>query len=1299
MEKSILIRQKIDSKNSQLNQNQEQAENDNVFDLAQASQIIDDNEEIQINSVKELMSIFGVQMASEEKFSYNGKNYNINFNQIFMNFESPMFRFNDSNRNSIISNPNIKLNRTSEISQLTDKTSNSAQRRKQQENNQSKPDEDFYRVAQNTSERLIQSTLLPQPKNKRKVSSNTVKIHLAYLFSSPLVLWTSEENYYDVVPPIGFKEEFEGIIEGIESLGIKFRYKYQMATEQHLKECLNLKPIGLHFSGHGLVNQSTSFERDIKAFSRNKNKGDFLLFEQKNGSSINMYEENLKQILQDTYQNHKLKFVVVASCYSYCCGQIFAKSGIEHVICVDKSKAILDESAILFSRTFYTTVYSSDVSICKAFQSACKVIENVFKKAEADKFKLIIPDGHVCPDTNPIYHEMEYGEIEYFGTWPKIFKIPSRVEPFLFRNKDLFDIIRLLQQDGVKVVQIFAMPGLGKSSLIRNVTNYIAERSIYKDGILYLNVSKVENLKEIILQLITQLEYKNEDLTINQTRSIIEENESETEQVLFNILSKFKHKLLIVLDGIEIHKTQSKECAELLNKINRDYPKVQFLLSSCYFIEGIENFKVKKLNCFTPEQSYELFLQKFPYKDLFEGLKDMKQIKELEEYTFDLVNLEGKIDNYDMFENIPCEIRHTHKDICVKSYLMKHPLFLMMDGHPQSISMMAPLLVNKTLKQMFELLINSKLFVMPDSLNGQNNLIQSLEFSFSYLQGKDCKCIDIFFLIGTSYDGITEDIILEIMELSQEPILETKGRLSLLTHHSLIYLDQGDQKYKTPLFLEKYIDSKIDFDSKMQLNEMIANIYNLKINSLLGDKKHRDKEFQKSLNEFMLKNEKEILYCIDLLFKQRPNTQNSQLISQPLINKEMVACQRANHSEFTSSAKIGKLNSQSNRMSCPIRVQSSKIEQENKVERKQQSLITDINKSNIIEKDESENSQSSSSSSSSSSSDGRQINKTDSDSDSEDEKPTIDWRGQATDSEDETDDIVMINNIKPQELQKFNSHYREDQQVKVDNYITNIDEEASIIHTSIESWITSNNQEDASQSFQEQMQMLEQKKIDVQKEDKFEEIDHFNYEATLDKLKFLRRQTITKSTYNQFMNSVANPMVSISRLPRKGSETILNITTAIEEKIKDQCNAITLNSIELLMLNYLKLFALNEERKYSQLSEKIEKYLGKSQSELLHANLQMINVYSLIKNGGFIEASTLLLTLQNIFDKFNYVKGQGIIAYFRAFTLLSNKNVNLISIQSFYRHCLQEQLYSMLLNHKNPSKSSIFKKELKSQNP
>lgn len=42
------------------------------------------------------------------------------------------------------------------------------------------------------------------------------------------------------------------------------------------------------------------------------------------------------------------------------------------------------------------------------------------------------------------------------------------------------------------------MPGLGKSSLLKNVTCYLGERNIYSEGILYLDFLHVLTFKEVV---------------------------------------------------------------------------------------------------------------------------------------------------------------------------------------------------------------------------------------------------------------------------------------------------------------------------------------------------------------------------------------------------------------------------------------------------------------------------------------------------------------------------------------------------------------------------------------------------------------------------------------------------------------------------------------------------------------------------------------------------------------------------------------------------------------------------------
>jgi nucleoside-triphosphatase THEP1 len=52
------------------------------------------------------------------------------------------------------------------------------------------------------------------------------------------------------------------------------------------------------------------------------------------------------------------------------------------------------------------------------------------------------------------------------------------------------------------VVQIFGIPGIGKSTLMRMITNYLAERNSYKGGIVYINMRSVDNIQDAIILML-----------------------------------------------------------------------------------------------------------------------------------------------------------------------------------------------------------------------------------------------------------------------------------------------------------------------------------------------------------------------------------------------------------------------------------------------------------------------------------------------------------------------------------------------------------------------------------------------------------------------------------------------------------------------------------------------------------------------------------------------------------------------------------------------------------------------------
>ncbi len=80
---------------------------------------------------------------------------------------------------------------------------------------------------------------------------NRTNLHLAFLFASPLLYQTSERHLYDGLEPISFKEEFDEIINGMAKIKKSFRYRYLVANENHLLECLNANMLGLHITCHG----------------------------------------------------------------------------------------------------------------------------------------------------------------------------------------------------------------------------------------------------------------------------------------------------------------------------------------------------------------------------------------------------------------------------------------------------------------------------------------------------------------------------------------------------------------------------------------------------------------------------------------------------------------------------------------------------------------------------------------------------------------------------------------------------------------------------------------------------------------------------------------------------------------------------------------------------------------------------------------------------------------------------------------------------------------------------------------
>lgn len=103
--------------------------------------------------------------------------------------------------------------------------------------------------------------------------SNTSRLDLAFLFSSPLVTAYRNKDGLKLKPvaSLEYENEFDLVMKNISESGLNIKYTKSVATVNTFQKCLNDMPIALHFAGHGITN---------KAFDRERSQeGDFLVFE------------------------------------------------------------------------------------------------------------------------------------------------------------------------------------------------------------------------------------------------------------------------------------------------------------------------------------------------------------------------------------------------------------------------------------------------------------------------------------------------------------------------------------------------------------------------------------------------------------------------------------------------------------------------------------------------------------------------------------------------------------------------------------------------------------------------------------------------------------------------------------------------------------------------------------------------------------------------------------------------------------------------------------------------------------
>lgn len=119
---------------------------------------------------------------------------------------------------------------------------------------------------------------------------------------------------------------------------------------------------------------------------------------------------------------------------------------------------------------------------------------------EEKKFLLFTNNKHSAEncEKDAIRFKIEPGVISQKGAVKGIcFAPPPQVTNLLRRNKVIYEVISLLKDSSL--VQVYGLPGMGKSTIIRFVGNYLNERNHFADGALFVDLKSAMNFEEMVI--------------------------------------------------------------------------------------------------------------------------------------------------------------------------------------------------------------------------------------------------------------------------------------------------------------------------------------------------------------------------------------------------------------------------------------------------------------------------------------------------------------------------------------------------------------------------------------------------------------------------------------------------------------------------------------------------------------------------------------------------------------------------------------------------------------------------------
>ncbi|CAI2370088.1 unnamed protein product [Moneuplotes crassus] len=724
------------------------------------------------------------------------------------------------------------------------------------------------------------------------------KLHFAFLFASPLVREVNGINREIML--LDWACEIEDILDSLRHLNYNLNYKVSVGTRENLRRTVIDCPIALHFSGHGVEN---TIENLGQYSILTKEKGNVLLLEDSIGKTNYYFEKELEDLVK--VRENKFEVVFVSSCHSEFAGKVFLNAGAKHVICIKQSEKIADAASLKFSSVFYENLFGKGMSVCDAYVTSKNEVANEINPTEAEKFLLFTQESHgerldkkhKCS----AIHNLTEGCLTDLSEDPLFDYVPNKMEGFICREIEMYQITRLVSSS--KIVTVIGPPGIGKTSIARNLANFYKERRMFRDGIIYVKLRGITSSQMFLTQFslciraatgeIDEEMMKNEqdffEPVMKKHYSTVEAKQNEAIDILKN------KQVLIVLDNCEdpIDNDHENFIYEL-ERILELCSKIKVLLTSRKPLNELVHNEEKLFNLYplSKQSTIKLLLQKL------EEVRPIpvQEIKELVECSIPEGSRMGQHLN---LRFNPESNKLLNKD---HANLLNHPFIQLLGGHPQAISLIVSLLRDSTLKDLFLTFCDSNMIdvVHENSVLGSQttSLRVSLELSIAQLREKNRDALDLFCLIGLLPSGADKDEITQIWgDNSWKKLKNTLVGSSLLIHRN--NTTDADIYYMLPFMSERACEI-LEEDKKLQRE------FHLKCCALYKSYCYEFYKSEKSIEDIegLASIESNIWACIYRAL-ERNIEERSNVAQESVTNSDSPTLLRNNVSQTLGGATLG----------------------------------------------------------------------------------------------------------------------------------------------------------------------------------------------------------------------------------------------------------------------------------------------------------------------------------------------------------------------------------------------------------